>query len=88
MVAAVGLSSVSNERILAIHKRYSWNELRRIARGIKPDVVTGEDEKKEGAYLAEASSSIRRTEEILQELGRSGFRTEEEMLKSFLDTYY
>ncbi|KEY70804.1 hypothetical protein S7711_10052 [Stachybotrys chartarum IBT 7711] len=88
LVAATAKSSIANERILAYYKRSSWNELRQVARMIRPDLVRGDDQDVTTEYLADASIASQRAEVILQEVGQPGFTAEEAMLQKFIATCY
>jgi hypothetical protein len=62
--------------------------LRQDVRGIRPDLVTGEDEDVIGMELSDAHEDIQRAEEILRQVGRLGFNGKIDMLKDFIDTVY
>ncbi|KAI0535576.1 hypothetical protein GGR58DRAFT_504147 [Xylaria digitata] len=91
LVAAVALSSVQNERIFAYFGQGTWNDLRHKVRTLFPnrsDIVTGEDLAIQGRDLSTAHKPIRRARDILQEVGQSGFVSEDEMLRKFAGSMY
>ncbi|KAH6954479.1 hypothetical protein DER45DRAFT_632868 [Fusarium avenaceum] len=88
LVAAVALPSVENERIFACCHNSTWNGLRHKIQALFPEkegLVTGQDQDLSGRDLSNADQLIKRAEEILQEIGRPGFATEEDILRDFVD---
>jgi hypothetical protein len=87
-VAGIALTSVANERILAYNGQASWNTLRQDVRGFRPDLVTGDDEDAIGMEISDAHEDSERAEEILRQVGRSGFTGKMDMLRDFVDSVY
>lgn len=86
-MAAVALPSVENERIFAYCHNSTWNGLRHKIQALFPEkegLVTGQDQDLSGRDLSNADQLIKRAEEILQEIGRPGFATEEDILRDFV----
>jgi hypothetical protein len=88
LVAGIALTSVANERILAYNGQASWNTLRQDVRGFRPDLVTGDDEDAIGMEISDAHEDSERAEEILRQVGRSGFTGKMDMLRDFVDSVY
>ncbi|KAM0481793.1 hypothetical protein ACHAPX_003119 [Trichoderma viride] len=89
MVAAATLPSIANERIFAYYKQATWNEVRLRVRQLYPDrsdLVVGEDSDVVGRDLSNADELVQRAEEVLKELGRSGFTSVDDTLRDFVDT--
>ncbi|KAJ3539655.1 hypothetical protein NM208_g5399 [Fusarium decemcellulare] len=93
LVAALALPTLSNERIFAYSYNGTWNELRqkvsRIRAGSGTDtIVKGKDQELAGRDLSDASGPIRRAEEILRQVGRPGFSSDESILRDWLESFY
>lgn len=88
LVAATAKSSLSNERIFAYHKHSTWDDLRHKVRAIRPELVTGDDQRLQGSYLSSAEEEVNRAEEILKDVGQPGFTSEDAMLQNFLQTCF
>ncbi|KAL4799069.1 NAD(P)-binding protein [Aspergillus venezuelensis] len=90
LVAALVLPNISNERIFAFYKHYTWNELRQRVRDLYPDrddVVLGEDYDDLGD-MGHADKLISRAEEILRQIGQMGFSSVDDLLKDFIESFY
>ncbi|KAJ5116671.1 hypothetical protein N7456_001019 [Penicillium angulare] len=88
LVAATAKSSLSNERIFAYYKHFSWNDLREMIRATRPEIVKGDNQPLQGNYLSSAQEVIDRAEEILKDIGQSGFTHESSILQDFLETCF
>lgn len=88
LVATTAKSSLSNERIFAYYKHLTWDDLRKKIREIRPELVKCDNQGLQGSYLSEAKEEINRAEEILKDIGQSGFTDVESMLQDFLDTCF
>lgn len=91
LVAAVALQSLSNERIFAYYLHYTWNDLRRRVREIYPhrtDIVQGEDYEDLGRDLGNADKLIQEAEQILRQVGQTGFHDLDSILRDFVESCY
>lgn len=88
LVAATAKSSLSNERIFAYYKHLTWDDLRQKVRGIRPELVKGDDQHLQGRYLSSATDEVNRAEGILRDVGQPGFTSEDSMLQKFLRTCF
>lgn len=87
MVAALANRSIRNERIFSYQTNNSWNEMRAKVRMLfpdRPELVQGEDQDLEGHDLAIAPKPVARAREILREMGQSGFRSDDDVLRDFV----
>ncbi|KAL4970430.1 NAD(P)-binding protein [Aspergillus stella-maris] len=91
LVAALVLPDISNERIFAFYKHYTWNELRQRVRELYPDrddLVLGDDYDDFGRDMGDADELISRAEEILRQTGQDGFSSVDDLLKDYIESFY
>lgn len=87
MAAALARDDIQNERIFAYRYNRTWNDLRHRVQELFPDrpqLVQGSDQPQPGRDLSYAPGPIARAEQILQEMGRPGFTSEEDILRDFV----
>lgn len=88
LVATTAKSWLSNERVFAYYKHLTWDDLRKKIREIRPELVKGDNQGLRDSYLSDAQKEIHQAEEILENIGQSGFTDVESMLQDFLYTCY
>ncbi|KAH7308568.1 putative aldehyde reductase 2 [Stachybotrys elegans] len=91
LVAALALESIKNERIFAYYVNRSWNDMRHKVKELfpdRPELVAGHDDPTKRNETSSAPGPIARAEEILRQLGRQGFTSEDDIIRDFVASMF